>query len=46
MFSTMLFAASSSAASAFAPRTSYAFKNVATCAYSRSSALMANPKGG
>ena len=45
MLSCALFAASSTAASAFAPRTSHAFKNVATRAYSASSALMANPKG-
>ena len=45
MLSCAFFAASSTAASAFAPRSSHAFKNVASRAYSASSALMANPKG-
>ena len=45
MLSGVLLAASSMGASAFAPRTSHAFKNVATRAYSRSSISMANPKG-
>ncbi|CAB9524188.1 trans isomerase E [Seminavis robusta] len=46
MFSTALFAVSSTAASAFAPRSGLAFKHAATRAYSRSSiAMMAgNPK--
>jgi hypothetical protein len=45
MIGTLL-AASSSAASAFAPRTNVAFRHSATRAYSRSAAaLMANPKG-
>jgi Cyclophilin type peptidyl-prolyl cis-trans isomerase/CLD len=46
MISAALFAVSSTAASAFAPRTSVAFKHGATRAYSRASIAMAagNPK--
>lgn len=45
MLSTALFAASSTAASAFAPRSGLAFKHATTRAFSRSTAtMMANPK--
>jgi len=41
----VLFAATSSAASAFAPKSKLAFRYGATRAFSRSTVMMANPKG-
>jgi hypothetical protein len=46
MFTTALFAVSSSTAAAFGPKSSVAFRHGAARSFSRSSAaMMANPKG-